>query len=163
MNDDRDRSTSTGKSSQGRMQAPRPAPPCAMVIFGASGDLTKRKLIPALHNLRRNGLLSDDFVVLGVARQPLSDEDFRARVEEDLVACDEPQDQGCHDWLLKRVYYLGGDGAQPATYQAIRARLEELDATYKNGGNYLFYLAVAPSGRRYRFHECRRIIFHLGP
>jgi glucose-6-phosphate 1-dehydrogenase len=146
MNDDRDRGASPARNSHGRMQAPPPAaPPCAMVIFGASGDLTKRKLIPALYNLRRNGLLSDDFVVLGVARQPLSDDEFRVRVDEDLGACDEPKDQACHDWLLERVYYLGGDVEQPATYLAIRERLESLDAAYRNGGNYLFYLAVAPT------------------
>src|SRR4029453_2546219 len=127
MNDDRDRGASPAKNSHGRMQAPPPpAPPCAMVIFGASGDLTKRKLIPALYNLRRNGLLSDDFVVLGVARQPLSDDEFRVRVDDDLVACDEPKDQACHDWLLERVYYLGGDVEQPATYLAIRGRLGAL-------------------------------------
>src|SRR5262245_1349460 len=146
MNDDRDRGAAFPRKNRDRTQSsPPPAPPCAMVIFGASGDLTKRKLIPALHNLRRNGLLSDDFVVVGVARQPLSDEDFRARVNEDLGRCDEPADQSCHDWLLQRVYYLGGDVDQPATYQAIKEKLEALDGTYRNGGNYLFYLAVAPT------------------
>jgi glucose-6-phosphate 1-dehydrogenase len=146
MNDDRDRDQSLAKSTQRRGQAPpRPASPCAMVIFGASGDLTKRKLIPALHNLRRSGLLPDDFVVLGVARQPLSDEDFRARVSEDLVACDEPHDQKCHDWLLQRVHYLSGDGDRPETYKAIRERLESFDVTYRTRGNNLFYLAVAPT------------------
>ena len=121
------------------------APPCAMVIFGASGDLTKRKLIPALHNLRRGGLLSDDFAVVGVARQSLTDDEFRARVEEDLAACDEPLDQACHDWLLSRVFYLAGNGDQPETYRAIKEKLDGLNGHYRHNGNYLFYLAVAPT------------------
>ena len=116
-----------------------------MVIFGASGDLTKRKLIPALHNLRRGGLLSDNFAVVGVARQSLTDEEFRARVEEDLAACDEPMDQPCHDWLLSRVFYLAGDVEQPETYRAIKEKLEGLNGHYRHNGNYLFYLAVAPT------------------
>jgi len=116
-----------------------------MVIFGASGDLTKRKLIPALHNLRRGGLLSDDFAVVGVARQSLTDDEFRARVEEDLAACDEPLDQACHDWLLSRVFYLAGNGDQPETYRAIKEKLDGLNGHYRHNGNYLFYLAVAPT------------------
>jgi len=111
MSDDRNRGVPSN-GHQGRGQAP-PAPPCAMVIFGASGDLTKRKLVPALFNLRRSGLLTDDFVVIGVSRQTLSDDEFRSRVDEDLGACDEPQDAPCHDWLLKRVFYLAGDVGQP--------------------------------------------------
>src|SRR6185503_6802394 len=76
---------------------PRPpvVPPCLMVIFGASGDLTKRKLIPALFNLRRSGLLPDNFAVLGVARQALSDEELRQRVDDDIQACEEPEDPDC--------------------------------------------------------------------
>ena len=60
----------------------KPADPCAMVIFGASGDLTRRKLIPALYNLAKNKLLSHDFAVIGVARSPMSSEDYRKRVSE---------------------------------------------------------------------------------
>jgi glucose-6-phosphate 1-dehydrogenase len=116
-----------------------------MVIFGASGDLTKRKLIPALHNLRRARLLTDDFAVVGVARQSLTDDEFRARVEEDLAACDEPMDQPCRDWLLSRVFYLAGSAEQPETYRAIKEKLEGLNGHYRHNGNYLFYLAVAPT------------------
>jgi glucose-6-phosphate 1-dehydrogenase len=124
---------------------PPPPPPCVMVIFGASGDLTKRKLLPALHNLRRSGLLSDKFAVLGVARQPLSEDEFRKRVAEDLAACKEPQDTSCQDWLLQRTHYLSGDVGQPDTYANLKSRLEGFDAEYGTAGNYLHYLAVAPS------------------
>jgi glucose-6-phosphate 1-dehydrogenase len=147
MRDDRDHDDETRPT---RMHAlaqapPPPAPPCAMAIFGASGDLTKRKLVPALYNLRRGGLLSDQFVVLGISRQSLSDEEFRKRSEEDLADCDNPHDPGCHDWILKRMYYLSGDVEQLETYLQIKARLEALAAQYKTGGNFLFYLAVAPT------------------
>jgi glucose-6-phosphate 1-dehydrogenase len=123
----------------------RPAPPCVMVIFGASGDLTKRKLVPALYNLRRGGLIPDQFAVLGVARQPYSDEDFRRRVSEDITACDEPDDPECRRWLLERVFYLGGDIAQPDVYAQVKDRLNSMDDEFGTRGNYLFYLAVGPT------------------
>ena len=119
-------------AGHGPADHPRPpvAPPCVMVIFGASGDLTKRKLIPALFNLRRSGLLSDNFAVLGVARQPLSDEELRQRVDDDIAACDEPEDPDCQSWLLQRVHYLSGDITERATYEQIAARLTELGVPY---------------------------------
>ena len=116
-----------------------------MVIFGASGDLTRRKLVPALHNLRRTGLLPDQFAVLGVARQPLSDEDFRARISEQLADSDEPGDPACRKWILERAFYLGGDIENPEIYEQIKTRLAAMDAEFKTAGNYLYYLAVAPA------------------
>ena len=126
---------------------PRPpvAPPCLMVIFGASGDLTKRKLIPALFNLRRSGLLPDQFAVLGVARQEMTDDELRQKVDDDISACDEPDDPGCRAWLLERVFYLAGDISQRDVYDRIAARAAELDAQYQIGGSHLYYLATAPT------------------
>jgi glucose-6-phosphate 1-dehydrogenase len=124
---------------------PPVAPPCLMVIFGASGDLTKRKLIPALFNLRRGGLLPDEFAVLGVARQPLSDEELRQRVDDDIQACEEPEDPDCRDWLLQRVHYLSGDVSTREIYDRIAAKVAELDERYHTGGNHLYYLATAPT------------------
>jgi glucose-6-phosphate 1-dehydrogenase len=126
-------------------QPPRPAPPSVMVIFGASGDLTRRKLVPALHNLRRGGLLPDEFAVLGVARQPFTDDDFRKRISEQLADSNEPGDPACREWILQRSFYLGGDIEQPGIYEQIKKRLAEMDAEFKTGGNYLYYLAVAPA------------------
>ena len=138
---------SPSATGHGAADHPRPpvAPPCAMVIFGASGDLTKRKLIPALFNLRRSGLLSDNFAVLGIARQPLSDEELRQRVDDDIAACDEPEDPDCQSWLLQRVHYLAGDVTDRAIYDQIAARLAELDEKYGTQGNHLYYLATAPT------------------
>lgn len=124
-------------------QAP-PAPPCVMVIFGASGDLTRRKLVPALFNLRRSGLLTDRFAVLGISRQPLSDEAFRERASADLASCDEPHDPECHNWLLRRLHYLPGNADDERTYEALKSRLPEIDKEYGTSGNYLHYLATAP-------------------
>jgi glucose-6-phosphate 1-dehydrogenase len=121
-----------------------PAPPCLMVIFGASGDLTRRKLVPALFNLRRSGLLADEFALLGVARRPLGDEALRTRVAEDLDACDEPEDPACQAWLLERVHYLAGDVTDAGMYEQLRTRLDAIGRDRRTGGNVLFYLATAP-------------------
>ncbi len=116
-----------------------------MVIFGASGDLTKRKLIPALYNLRQTGLLPDQFAVLGVARQRFTDDEFRRRVSEDIAECGKPRDSACDRWLLERVFYLGGDIEQPEVYPKIGQRLAAMDAEFGTSGNYLYYFAIGPS------------------
>ena len=115
-----------------------------MVIFGASGDLTRRKLVPALFNLRRSGLLPEEFAVLGIARQPFSDDELRERVDDDIASCDEPADPQCQAWLLQRVYYMAGDVNQREMYDSLKVRLEELDAKHRTQGNVLYYLATAP-------------------
>src|ERR1044071_9119650 len=93
------------------------APPCILVIFGAAGDLTKRKLIPALYNLKHSKLLSDNFAVLGIARAQMSDDEFRARMRDDMkeFATDEV-DAGEWKWLEDRLYYLAGDFTDDAMY-----------------------------------------------
>ncbi len=121
------------------------APPCVMVIFGAAGDLTKRKLIPALYNLRHSQLLSDHFVVIGLARTEMSDEEFRSRLREDMneFATDKVEESEWQ-WLSDRLYYLSGDFDDDETYARLKARVEELDKDHKAAGNYCFYLATAP-------------------
>src|SRR3954451_19488385 len=82
----------------------QPAPPCAMVIFGATGDLTKRKLIPALYNLITNGLLPEELAVVGVGRSPMSDDEFRERMEKDLREfATTDVDDGKLEWLGRRL------------------------------------------------------------
>jgi glucose-6-phosphate 1-dehydrogenase len=123
-----------------------PAPPCAMVIFGATGDLTKRKLIPALYNLVAEGLLPDGFAVVGVGRSPWSDDEFRDQMKKDLkeFATGET-DAKKIAWLAARLRYVTVDPAKPKTFKDLAAVLEEVDAAHGTGGNYLFYLAVPPS------------------
>src|SRR3954452_15342546 len=91
--------------------------PCALVIFGASGDLTKRLLVPALYNLAVANLLPERFAVIGVARQPLSDEAFRQNLGETLREFATGKvDPAIADALLKRFSYVHGDLGHPVTY-----------------------------------------------
>src|SRR5215813_12454638 len=118
------------------------AGPCAMVLFGASGDLTKRKLVPALFNLVKASLLPKNFVILGVAFDQLSEEDFRAQVSSFLPA----EDRGSEawNWFQQRLCYQVGNFGDPAMYSNLETRLGELDGQFHTEGNYLFYLATAP-------------------
>src|SRR5256885_4733428 len=121
------------------------SPPCILVIFGAAGDLTKRKLIPALYNLRQNNLLPDDFAVIGVARAEMNDEEFQRRLRNDLeeFATEEIESQ-ISDWLAERLSYLSGDFEDEQTYADLKDRLAKLENSRNTGGNIWFYLATAP-------------------
>ncbi|MEA2558605.1 MAG: glucose-6-phosphate 1-dehydrogenase [Acidobacteriota bacterium] len=123
-----------------------PAPACAMVIFGASGDLTKRKLIPAIHNLATNHLLPQDFAVIGVSRTEMTDDDFRNKIRDEMkeFATGELEDQVV-EWLIPRLSYVAGDFHDDATFEKLREHLQVADETWKTQGCYLFYLAVPPS------------------
>ncbi|HET9226592.1 MAG TPA: glucose-6-phosphate dehydrogenase [Thermoanaerobaculia bacterium] len=123
-----------------------PAPPCAMVIFGASGDLTKRKLIPAIHNLATHHLLPENFAVIGVSRSAMSDDEFRNRIRDEMkeFATGELKDEVV-EWLLPRLFYLPGEFHDDATFEKLRERLQEADEKWSTKGCYLFYLAVPPS------------------
>src|SRR5687767_7605796 len=86
------------------------AEPCVMVIFGATGDLTKRKLFPALYNLAKEGFLPENFAVVGVGRQELGTEDFRKQIIADLKEyAGESPDEARVKWFCDRTYYTGGD------------------------------------------------------
>ena len=125
--------------------AAQPVPPCVMVIFGASGDLTRRKLIPALYNLAAGDLLPRDFAVVGVARQEMTSKDFREKMGREIrgVMTDEIKP---HLWeqLERRLHYLPGDAADAGTYQRLHDMLPGLDRDHGTQGNYFFYLATAP-------------------
>ncbi len=124
----------------------RPAPPCAMVIFGATGDLTKRKLIPALYNLVNDGLLPEAFAIVGIGRSPLSEDEFRQRMTADLREFATVEvDEAKLDWLLKRMRYVAGDLTDEATFHRLGETLAKVDTELGTVGNYLYYLAVPPS------------------
>jgi len=123
----------------------QPGGPCAMVIFGASGDLTKRKLVPALYNLCRQGLLPDSFAVIGFARSSLTTDGFRRAMREDIKRfCDCTPEPGLWDWIESRIHYVSGDATEPASFQALRAQLAEVERDHGTQGNVLFYLSTAP-------------------
>jgi len=134
-----------GVTTAERQPSTPKASPCTMVIFGASGDLTKRKLLPALYNLRIAGLLSDHFAVIGVSRSPLTDDDFRDKARQELAHCDEGRsDPAAVEWLLLRLHYLPLDAASPKAYHDLGARIADVDRDHATGGNVLYYLATAP-------------------
>ncbi len=121
------------------------ADPCVMVIFGASGDLTKRKLVPSLLNLAKDGLLSDRFAVIGVSRSELSHEEFRERLRRDAEDLGPGEfDQQAWDWLEPRLYYMAGDVGDSDAYSRLRALLEEVSDRHNARRNYFYYLATAP-------------------
>jgi glucose-6-phosphate 1-dehydrogenase len=119
--------------------AATPTPPLAMVIFGASGDLTSRKILPALANLADRGRLNDSFTVIGVARTPWTDEEFRQ------VALKDVPDAGPR-WkqLVERFHYISGEYAAPETFEQLRVHLNESDKEFGTAGNRLYYLATVP-------------------
>jgi glucose-6-phosphate 1-dehydrogenase len=122
--------------------AGKAAGPCVFVLFGAAGDLTKRKLVPALFNLVRAKLLPANFAVVGVSVDDLDVEEFRNQVTSFLPTGDEERDN--LEWFRQRLFYERGDFGDANTFSKLRERLSAVDAERHTEGNYLFYLAVAP-------------------
>lgn len=118
--------------------------PCALVIFGASGDLTRRKLVPALWHLRQQGLLPQAFILLGVARRELDDESFRAQMRQALDETVDSRDAEQMDAFLQQLFYVQGDYGDSGAYEILRDRLEGLEPEWGTGGNRCFYCAVPP-------------------
>jgi glucose-6-phosphate 1-dehydrogenase len=124
----------------------RVADPCVMVIFGYSGDLTRRKLIPALYNLASQQALSREFAVIGVGRTPMSNEDARKKLTEDFKQfATGAIDKDLWEWFVQRVSYVNGDFDDPATYDKLKDALATVDKEFNSHGNYFFYLATAPN------------------
>jgi glucose-6-phosphate 1-dehydrogenase len=121
--------------------------PCAMIIFGASGDLTRRKLLPAIYSLARDRLLPETFAVVGYARRPYSQAEFQARAKEgcDAYARRKPVDPALWERFGHDISYVQGTFAEPDGYVRLREHLEQLDQTRGTRNNRLFYLATPPS------------------
>jgi len=117
-----------------------------MVVFGASGDLTKRLLVPALYNLACDGLLSEHFALLGTAMDPLTTESFRERMTADIKKFHTRQEFDPRVWddLVNRFHYVPGAFDDKALFQTLRAEVKRLDAVVGAADNVLFYLATAP-------------------
>jgi len=123
----------------------RPADPCIMVIFGAAGDLTRRKLIPALYNLAKAQLLSREFAILGVAHSPMSNDEFRKKLSEDIKKYAGAEiDSDIWEWFLRRMYYVTAEFGDKDLYPKLKSTLEKLNQDHSTHGNYFFYLATAP-------------------
>jgi len=140
--------TSSGAASRSIMPQPaglRPSPPCAVVIFGAAGDLTKRKLLPALYNLKASGLLPRQLAIVGVTRKEKSHEQFREEQTNDIREfATRPVDDALWKEIRDALYYQAGEFTDPATYTKLAALLKDLARDHATEGNVLFYLATPP-------------------
>jgi len=131
--------------SSHQVDIPSAGSPCVMVIFGATGDLTKRKLIPALLNLAQEEVLSKQFAIVGFAGNDLTTETFRKSLGEGMPQfAPDPIDLKMWEWLSQRIYYVKGDFQDPEAYKRLQQQIREAEKLHNTGGNKFFYLAVAP-------------------
>src|SRR3984885_216911 len=138
-------------AKQAQIESVAVAPPCAMVIFGAAGDLTKRLVVPALYNLTTTRQLSNGFQLVGVDRAAKSTQEWRAGLTETMKEFIGHEgefevdriDQNAWQWLTDRMSYLQGDLKDPETYRRLHEHLAELDKTAGTAGKDFFSLAVA--------------------
>ena len=122
---------------------PLRAGPCAIVIFGASGDLTKRKLLPSLYNLAAIGMLPEEFSIIGVARREISHDEFRAQMTKAIGEFGTQKvDPKLWQKFQERMYYCQGNFDDPATYDRLKELLDQSKKKHGTGGNALFYLSV---------------------
>lgn len=126
------------------MEIDRQAPPCVIIIFGASGDLTYRKLVPALHSLDCGGLLAENVHVLGVARSEFSDEGFREHLRQGVEEHGRLKPRVWSNFA-QRLTYLQGSYDDPETYRRLGECLETLDREADTGGNRLYHMALPPT------------------
>jgi glucose-6-phosphate 1-dehydrogenase len=144
-----DRRTKT--VSAGQDESAVPAPSCAMVIFGAAGDLTKRLVVPALYNLVNAKRLASGFHLVGVDLATKTSDEWRKGLTDTMQDAvghggefqADQIDQSSWRWLADRMSYLQGDLTDPTTYRRLGEHLAELDKAGGTSGNYLFYLAIA--------------------
>ncbi|HLM02607.1 MAG TPA: glucose-6-phosphate dehydrogenase [Pyrinomonadaceae bacterium] len=122
--------------------------PCVMIIFGATGDLTKRKLFPALYNLAKDGFLPESFAIVGVGRQEMLTDDFRKKIIGELPEFigDAPADKKLLDWFKDRTYYTGGDfDDDKKLFKDLKDLLAEVCESHQIPENFFYYLATPPS------------------
>jgi glucose-6-phosphate 1-dehydrogenase len=116
-----------------------------MVIFGITGDLSKRLLLPALHNLASHGLLPEHFALIGIGLSDLTESQFRDKLTSDLAdACGKDCDSRIIEWLVSRLRFIASDFESASAWQRLHSLLDEVNRDFEVQGNYLFYLATAP-------------------
>ncbi len=137
--------------------APPKAEPCIITIFGATGDLTMRKLVPAIYNLTREGFLHENTLVIGFARRPKTDEEFRAEMLEGVnkFSRNKPVDKAVWDKVASKIFYHQSTFDDAAGYEKLAERFRQLDKQFNIGGRRLYYLSTSPS-------EFAPIIANLG-
>ncbi len=145
-----------GDTAAGGAARPQPAAPCVMVIFGGTGDLTKRKLVPALYNLHSEGLLPERFAVVGFGTSELDDDGFRKHLADNAREFIPGKvDDDAFKELLGRVSWVQGDFRDQKAFKRLAEHVTEVDRDAETGGNVLFYFAAPPA-----FFD--DIIRHLG-
>src|SRR5262245_45891402 len=119
----------------------RTAEPCTVIIFGASGDLTKRKLVPALYRLTQERLLPAEFAIVGFARSPMSHDDFRAKMKDAVATYSEAKRVDEEVWrsFAQGIFYVAGDVNNADSYKHISTLLDQMDDEGVNAGNRVFY------------------------
>jgi glucose-6-phosphate 1-dehydrogenase len=124
-----------------------PPEPCSLVIFGANGDLTRRKLLPALYNLRKEGWLPEEFAIIGNAREEINPQEFQRRVRAALEegVDKNAMDSKIRDWIVERADYVSGDSTREDVQAVLRERLEKNQKSRNIPGSALFYFATPPS------------------
>ena len=132
---------------QDTLRFERRVPPCAVVIFGANGDLTKRKLLPALYRLAYDRRLAPGFAIVGTSRTSLTDDQFREKMKKAVAAFSEDTklDEDLWKTFAEGLHYVAGDIGDAALFQRIGEKLAHLDQSHQTGGNVLFYLSTQPS------------------
>lgn len=118
---------------------------CVIIIFGASGDLTKRKLIPAIYELYRQNNLPEKFAVLGTASSALSDNEFREAMRTSIIKNDSTDQNAKADEFLRKLNYFPMDFKNPPAYEELKKRINGLSGTCGENCNYIFYLATIPA------------------
>jgi glucose-6-phosphate 1-dehydrogenase len=122
------------------------AEPCSVILFGASGDLAKRKVIPAMYDLAQHNSLGERYAIIGFARTPMTDETFRTTIGEAAKTISEvgPIEPAKWNEFSSNLYYSAGEYGDPNSYAKLAKRLAEIDAEKNLGGNRLFYLSTPP-------------------
>ncbi len=118
--------------------------PCSVVLFGATGDLTHRKLVPALYHLDQGGHLPGECAIVGFARRDWSDQQFRDELKKSLVNPKDPDFEASWTEFSPRIFYNASNFDDPSGYQKLKEQLDKIDSTRGTRGNRLFYLAVSP-------------------
>jgi glucose-6-phosphate 1-dehydrogenase len=128
------------------MRLERTAEPCTVVNFGASGDLAKRKLIPALYRLVQERMLPAEFAIIGLGRTAMTDEEFRQKMKEAMLEFSEAKSVDEEVWqsFAEGIHYLTSNIDRPESYSELAKMLERIDQERGTQGNHLFYLSVAP-------------------
>ena len=118
---------------------------CSMVIFGATGDLAHRKLLPAIYNLQSEELLPENFAVVAIGRRDKTKEDYRKEIYDSIKQFSRfGMDNEVWSRIKNRIYYRRMDFLQTEDYQGLNEYLNEIDKKHKTKGNRIYYMAVAP-------------------